>query len=484
MASPPEAFAPLIKQAAAQYGVDEGLLVRTLHKESGFAPDVVDGRRVSSAGALGVAQFMPDTAKRFGINPLDPAQAIPASARYLAENKKLLGNDGLALAGYNWGEGNVQRWLASGADPRRVPGETRDYVMKITGRPIEAWAQAGRQGAPAAAPAEAGGAMQVPPQMGGLRDPVTRELLKAQLRDKSQRGAAVRTIVERRSKRAGPTFEHQGHTLQADGEGRVHKVLDPQDKFAEEIDSQGNKFSINLRTGEKKLMQAGDPTAIKARALGMEPTDPRVQASAFKPEGRMGAADKKAVLEADAKISSIGSVKRSLARAKELNNSTFTGGLANIKATLGDQWDSFVPDALIDPRTAKNTAEWAKIMELPALEKMSEILKGPTTNFEMGKFIAMLADPRTDKATRARILDELLKTADEAEAMAKAQSQDIRGGTYFNPGSGPTGKLPAGVSATQAVAEARAVWKTANPLQRAQIQEQLRTWGVNVDLGE
>jgi hypothetical protein len=40
------------------------------------------------------------------------------------------------------------------------------------------------------------------------------------------------------------------------------------------------------------------------------------------------------------------------------------------------------------------------------------------------------------------------------------------------------------VSATQAVAEARAVWKTANPLQRAQIQEQLRTWGVNVDLGE
>ncbi|MDF2781226.1 MAG: hypothetical protein K0S96_1030, partial [Geminicoccaceae bacterium] len=226
------------------------------------------------------------------------------------------------------------------------------------------------------------------------------------------------------------------------------------------------------------------PTAIKARALGMEPTDPRVQASAFKPEGRMGAADKKAVLEADAKISSIGSVKRSLARAKELNNSTFTGGLANIKATLGDQWDSFVPDALIDPRTAKNTAEWAKIMELPALEKMSEILKGPTTNFEMGKFIAMLADPRTDKATRARILDELLKTADEAEAMAKAQSQDIRGGTYFNPGSGPTGKLPAGVSATQAVAEARAVWKTANPLQRAQIQEQLRTWGVNVDLGE
>src|SRR5215207_10802364 len=149
MAMPPEAFAPLIKSAAAEHGIDEGMLTRQLAQESAFAPDVIDGRRRSSAGAMGVAQFMPDTAKRFGINPLDPSQAIPAAARYVAENRKLLGNDGLAAAGYNWGEGNVQKWLASGADPARVPAETRDYVQKITGRPIEAWAGGGRSAAAA-----------------------------------------------------------------------------------------------------------------------------------------------------------------------------------------------------------------------------------------------------------------------------------------------------------------------------------------------
>jgi hypothetical protein len=154
MAMPPAAFAPLIKQAAAQHGVDEGMLTRLLAQESAFAPDVIDGTRRSSAGAMGIAQFMPGTAQRFGINPLDPAQAIPAAARYVAENRELLGNDGLAYAGYNWGEGKVQKWLANGADPRAVPGETRDYVQKITGRPIEAWASArGGQGVPQAAQA-------------------------------------------------------------------------------------------------------------------------------------------------------------------------------------------------------------------------------------------------------------------------------------------------------------------------------------------
>ncbi|MGB8997701.1 MAG: lytic transglycosylase domain-containing protein, partial [Pseudolabrys sp.] len=78
--------------------------IRLLYQESSFRPYVI-----SSAGALGIAQFMPETANERGLdNPFDPAQAIPASARLLRDLSRKFGNLGLAAAAYNAGPKRIQ----------------------------------------------------------------------------------------------------------------------------------------------------------------------------------------------------------------------------------------------------------------------------------------------------------------------------------------------------------------------------------------
>jgi hypothetical protein len=104
-------------------------------QESGFRPPVV-----SPAGAQGVAQFMPETAKEYGlVNPFDPVHALQAAGRFLRKLQAQFGNLGLAAAAYNAGPGRVLDWIAR---RRTLPGETRNYVARITGRTAERWTSA------------------------------------------------------------------------------------------------------------------------------------------------------------------------------------------------------------------------------------------------------------------------------------------------------------------------------------------------------
>ncbi len=92
---------------------------------------------VSRVGALGIAQFMPKVAVEVGLgDPFDPHQAIPASARFLHTLREHFGNLGFVAAAYNAGAHRVAEWLEHG---RSLPRETRDYVMRVTGRSAEAW---------------------------------------------------------------------------------------------------------------------------------------------------------------------------------------------------------------------------------------------------------------------------------------------------------------------------------------------------------
>jgi hypothetical protein len=94
-------------------------------------------RAVSPAGALGIAQFMPRTAAAIGLtNPFDPLIALPASARLLGTLFQRFGNLGLAAAAYNAGEARVSHWLSNKSG---LPRETRNYVLAITGLPVEHW---------------------------------------------------------------------------------------------------------------------------------------------------------------------------------------------------------------------------------------------------------------------------------------------------------------------------------------------------------
>jgi hypothetical protein len=119
----PERFAPILRAAAQRWNVSAKLLAAQLYAESGFNPFAV-----SRAGAQGIAQFMPATARAFGLeNPFDPEQAINAQARFMRDLLRQFGSVPLALAAYNAGPGAVS---ACGCMPY---AETRGYVARIIG---------------------------------------------------------------------------------------------------------------------------------------------------------------------------------------------------------------------------------------------------------------------------------------------------------------------------------------------------------------
>jgi hypothetical protein len=92
---------------------------------------------VSHAGAQGIAQFMPRTAAGMGLaDPFEPIQALVAAGKLLRQLASQFGNFGLAAAAYNAGPKRVSDWLGKRSG---LPGETRDYVRKITGRHADHW---------------------------------------------------------------------------------------------------------------------------------------------------------------------------------------------------------------------------------------------------------------------------------------------------------------------------------------------------------
>lgn len=140
------AICRLIDTAAQKEGLPASFLTRLIWQESSFRSDVV-----SRAGAQGIAQFMPGTAKERGLaDPFDPEAAIPASAALIADLNRRFGNLGLAAAAYNAGPGRVNGFLSGGG----LPNETRAYVRIITGRTAEDWAGLKKQNAAAFGPAD------------------------------------------------------------------------------------------------------------------------------------------------------------------------------------------------------------------------------------------------------------------------------------------------------------------------------------------
>ena len=118
-----EAFRDEVAAAAREFGVEEAIVRAVMHAESAFNPNAI-----SRAGAQGLMQLMPATAERFGVtDAFDPGQNIRGGVRYLAWLLRRFNGDlTLAAAGYNAGEGAVDRH--GGVPPYR---ETQTYVQRV-----------------------------------------------------------------------------------------------------------------------------------------------------------------------------------------------------------------------------------------------------------------------------------------------------------------------------------------------------------------
>jgi soluble lytic murein transglycosylase-like protein len=122
----PSVYDTLIDQYAGLHHVDAEVVRAMIDTESAFDPEAR-----SSAGAIGLMQLMPATARELGVNPYVPEQNIEGGVRYFAQQLRAFGGLELALVAYNAGPGFAQRY-ASGQTA--LYGETRAYVRSILER--------------------------------------------------------------------------------------------------------------------------------------------------------------------------------------------------------------------------------------------------------------------------------------------------------------------------------------------------------------
>jgi len=129
--TPPEAsVTDLVREYAGRFDLPPEIVIAVIEAESGGNP-----RAVSRAGAMGLMQLMPDTARSLGVaNPFEPAQNVEGGCHYLKEMFTRFHSWPLALAAYNAGPGAVARY--GGVPP--YP-ETRRYVSRVLARARELW---------------------------------------------------------------------------------------------------------------------------------------------------------------------------------------------------------------------------------------------------------------------------------------------------------------------------------------------------------
>lgn len=131
---------------AQKYGVPTQLFLHQISQESGFNPTAKSG-----AGALGIAQFMPATARSMGVDPMNPSSALDGAARLMSQSYKKYGSWEQALSVYNSGRPDAYK------DPNFANGQTYNYVKNIMGGAGNLKASPTASAAPPTAPAMGGG---------------------------------------------------------------------------------------------------------------------------------------------------------------------------------------------------------------------------------------------------------------------------------------------------------------------------------------
>ena len=116
---------PVISTAETLNGIPQGLSSRQCYEESRFVSNALNPH----SGARGLFQLLPEFFPGAGGNPV---KDIGTATKYLASLAKRFGGDWqLALAGYDWGPGSVDKWMKDHGTFDTLPKETRDYVSQI-----------------------------------------------------------------------------------------------------------------------------------------------------------------------------------------------------------------------------------------------------------------------------------------------------------------------------------------------------------------
>jgi len=125
-------WVPVINEAESAAGIPTNLLARMAYQESHFRPDVISGETVSSAGALGILQLMPQYFSTVQVaipfTAADTTAQISQAAQQLASLYTTFNDWTLAVAGYNAGAGTIQKYVAGTGS---LPAETAAYVADV-----------------------------------------------------------------------------------------------------------------------------------------------------------------------------------------------------------------------------------------------------------------------------------------------------------------------------------------------------------------
>lgn len=150
--------------------------------------------------------------------------------------------------------------------------------------------------------------------------------------------------------------------------------------------------------------------------------------------------DKKAINEAEDAVPVISGTLANLEKALVLNAKAFTGIGAETGAAIGT---SGLPGAsyLVDKERAEATREWMALMRPEAIQNMASTLTGATTNFELQEFVKVLADPSTPVKQRETTIKRMIDLARGKERIAKERLQQIRDGSYYQPGGGSSDEV-------------------------------------------
>lgn len=120
-------YAGMLADAESAFGIPSLMLARLAYQESRFRQDIISGQKISSAGAVGIMQIVPRWHP--DVNPLDVGASIRYAAKYLSSLYRQFGSWELALQAYNWGPGNLSKYLKG--QIQSMPTETVNYSGQI-----------------------------------------------------------------------------------------------------------------------------------------------------------------------------------------------------------------------------------------------------------------------------------------------------------------------------------------------------------------